>query len=126
MTLADLLSTQSRNALRRHFPKQPDILSHPQEIADSGPQTVSCARGIGEASMREIAFALYELGTIERNDLWLKPYLDELKSKSKPDHQFLATLTKRPTLRVVGGSWSLARPILAASVNSPDPTGQAA
>jgi len=28
--------------------------------------------------MKEIALALYELGTIKRNDVWLKPYLDEL------------------------------------------------
>ena len=28
--------------------------------------------------MKEIVLALYELGTIKRNDVWLKPYLDEL------------------------------------------------
>ena len=78
MTLDELLSTQSRNALRRHFPKQPDILSHPQEIADLGPKEIACAAGVGAATMKEIALALYELGTIERNDVWLKPYLDEL------------------------------------------------
>ena len=78
MTLADLLSTQSRNALRKHFRKQPGILSHPQEIADLGPKQIACAAGIGTASMKEIALALYELGTIKRNDAWLKPYLDEL------------------------------------------------
>ncbi len=78
MTLADLLSTQSRNALRRHFPKQPDILSHPQEIADLGPRQIACIDGVGVASMKEIALALYQLGTIERNDEWLKPYLDDL------------------------------------------------
>ena len=78
MTLHELLSTQSQNALRRHFPKQPDILSHPQEIADLGPRQIACIDGVGVASMKEIALALYELGTIKRNDMWLKPYLDEL------------------------------------------------
>ena len=78
MTLHELLSTQSQNALRRHFPSQPDILSHPQDIADLGPKRVACAAGVGPAAMKEIALALYELGTIERNDVWLKPYLDEL------------------------------------------------
>ena len=78
MILADLISTQSRNALRRHFPKQPDILSHPQEIADLGPKQIACIDGVGAATMKEIALALYELGTIKRNDVWLKPYLNEL------------------------------------------------
>ncbi len=78
MTLHELLSTQSQNALKRHFPKQPDILSHPQEIADLGPQRIACAAGVGTAALKEIALALYELGTIKRNDAWLKPYLEEL------------------------------------------------
>ena len=79
MTLDELLSAQSQNALRRHFPKQPDILSHPQEIADLGPRQIACIANVGSASMKEIALALYELGTIKRNDVWLKPYLGELK-----------------------------------------------
>ncbi len=78
MTLHELLSTHGQNALRRYFRGQPDILSHPQEIADLGPRQIACIEGVGEATMKEIALALYELGTIKRNDIWLKPYLDEL------------------------------------------------
>ena len=78
MTLHELLSTHSQNALRRHFPRQPDILIHPQEIAALGPRQIACIDGVGAATMKEIALALYELGTIKRNDVWLMPYLDEL------------------------------------------------
>jgi len=74
-----LTSPQSRNALRRHFSGQPDILTHRQEIADVGPKQIACAAGVGAAAMKEIALALYELGTIKRSDVWLKPYLGELK-----------------------------------------------
>ena len=77
MTLHELLSTHSQNALRKHF-QRPDILNRPQEIADLGPRQIACAAGVGVATMKKIALALYELGTIKRNDAWLKPYLDEL------------------------------------------------
>ena len=53
-------------------------LTHRQEIADVGPKQIACAAGVGAAAMKEIALALYELGTIKRNNAWLKPYLDEL------------------------------------------------
>ena len=54
------------------------MASHPQEIAALGARQIACIDGVGVASMKEIAVALYELGTIKRNDVWLKPYLDEL------------------------------------------------
>ena len=78
MTLHELLSTRSQNALRRHFPRQPGILNHPQKIADRGPKRIACIAGVGPGYLKEIALALYELGTIKRNDVWLEPCLDEL------------------------------------------------
>ena len=43
-----------------------------------GPKQIACIDGVGVATMKEIALALYGVGTIKRNDAWLKPYLEEL------------------------------------------------
>jgi len=74
MTLHELLSTHSQKPLRRHFPRQPDILSHPQEIAALGPKQIACIDGVGAATMKEIAQVLITTSwtfVYENSALWV-------------------------------------------------------
>lgn len=68
--LKKVLSVRSQKALISYF-KTEDILNNPQKIANLGRVKFPRIRNLGRKSIKEIAFALHDLGYIENIDVWL-------------------------------------------------------
>jgi hypothetical protein len=71
--LKKMLSPRVQNALESYFVNE-EILKNPWKIAAAGRYKIAAIKNIGKISLREIALALYELGTIDVHNEWLKPY----------------------------------------------------
>ena len=75
--LRKLLSKCTQKVLDNYF-KGENILENPQKIADLGWDQMLKIKNIGRKSIREVTFALYDLGFIDYEDEWLDPYRKDM------------------------------------------------
>ncbi len=75
--LKKILSKRTQKVLNNYF-RDENILENPKKIADLGWETTLKIKNIGRKSIREITFALYDLGFIDYEDEWLDPYRKDM------------------------------------------------